>query len=125
MTTLHAQRIISQDFPEGVRSWINRLIIPLNQFMTSVSALLNHGLTFESHMNAEIKIIRVTSADRPTLSYRLKSKPIGLIVLRCHEELKFPISLDWVTTESGIKIRNIFGLEPLKTYTITLLILGR
>src|SRR4051812_16782122 len=108
MTTLNARRIISQDFPQDVRSWINFLIIPLNQFMTQVCGLLNKGLSFEANMNAEIKTIRITSTDRPTISSQLKTKPIGLIVLRCDEELKSPIALDWVTTEGGIKIRNIF-----------------
>jgi len=124
MITPIPKRILSQDFPDEVRSWIQTLLIPINQFMTSVSQLLNHGLTFQNHFNAEIKTIQVRQGDTPVLSCNLKSKPIGILVLAVHEELKNQVGIDWLMVESGIKIRNIFGLEQGKFYSIKLLILG-
>ena len=124
MMTPNAVRLMSQDFPENVRVSIQRLITPVNQFMTHVTTVLNKGLTFKDHMNAEIKTIRLTREDRPTISHSLKSRPIGVIILSSQEEVTTPLFVDWINIEGGIKIRRIVGLEPKKTYTLTLLILG-
>lgn len=124
MIAPNIRRIMSQDFPDDVRAWINSLLIPLNQFMTSISVLLNKGLTFQNHFNAEIKIIRVASTDQPMIPLQLKSKPIGVLVLRSEEETRAPIFIDWVNAEGGIKIRHVLGGEFGKFYTLTLLIIG-
>ena len=102
------KRILSQDFPEDVRSWIHNLIIPINQFMTNTTTLLNKGLTFQDHMNAEIKTIRLSSTDQPILAHRLKSKPIGVLVIRSEEEITAPLCVDWTNTEGGCTISD-FG----------------
>jgi hypothetical protein len=119
-----AARIMSQDFPEDVRAWIHHLIVPMNQFMTNVTTVLNKGLTFKDHMNSEIKTIRIAFGDQPTISYQLKSRPVGMVVIRSDEELKSPVFFDWENTQNGVRIRNVFGLEPKKVYTLTVLIIG-
>jgi|GEM_PF-1969387 len=117
-------RFLSQDFPGETQTWISRLIVPLNHFMTSVNTALNKGLTFRDHMNAEIKTITVTCADSLIVSCNLKSRPIGVLILHSEQELKSPLTLDWTGTEGGIKIRKVLGLENNKTYTLTLLVIG-
>jgi hypothetical protein len=117
-------RFLTQDFPTETRAWLPRLLGPLNHFMTSVSSLLNNGLTFKDHMNSEIKTITVSSKDSPTVSCNLRSKPIGALVIHSDQELASPLSIDWKASEGGIKIRKILGLEENKAYELTILIIG-
>jgi len=112
-------RFLTQDFPTETRAWLPRLLGPLNHFMTSVSSLLNNGLTFKDHMNSEIKTITVS-----TVSCNLRSKPIGALVIHSDQELASPLSIDWKASEGGIKIRKILGLEENKAYELTILIIG-
>ena len=115
-------RILSQDFPGDVRTWINSLLIPLNQFMTGVSAILNKGITFRDHMNAEIKTVQVSSTELPTILHRHKNKPVGVLVIGSKEPLNSPVSVDWESVDGGIRLRRVFGLD--QPHTLTFLIIG-
>lgn len=121
-------RLTLEDFPSE-KSWIGKLISPLNGFMTALVSALNNGLTFSENLSSVVRTIAVpagTTAYPLYFSWALKSKPIGLWVVSAYETLgahtnfTAAISADWEFTTSGqVKINGFPGLPTGTSYYVT------
>lgn len=76
------QRLLAEDF-QSQRSWIDKLIYPINQFMSSVWNALNKGLTFKENISSDMKEISIKSTDLPyTFSHNIKGRVDSILVLK-------------------------------------------
>lgn len=111
------KRIIAEDFPDQ-KSWIAKLIWPLNTFMEGVVSALNKRLTFAENMNAQIKTIAVPGAQTMARVGFQSSigKPLAVFVASVVDRasparvVRAPVAVDWNYSEGNIFINNISGL---------------
>ena len=131
------RRLGVEDFPKDVKSWLGKLLAPLNSMFKTIYENLNHGLTFEENMIAQVKTLTFTklstypSSDSP-LKFKntMRVKPIGVIILAIKENVSNPsaltsaVAIDWSYGGEYVKINNITGLTNDTSYEITLLSIG-
>jgi hypothetical protein len=111
------KRIIAEDFPDQ-KSWIAKLIWPLNQFMESVVSSLNKRLTFSENFAAQIKTFAVSGAQNMTrVGFQSTiGKPLAVFVAAVTDGgsparvVRAPVHVDWSYSEGTIYINNVSGL---------------
>lgn len=123
-------RLALEDFPSE-KSWIGKLLSPLNSFMTAVVAAMSNGLTFSENLSAVVRTITVPagSATYPIyFTWTLKSKPVGLWVVSVYEvtashtTLTSAVSADWEYTSDGkVKINGFPSLPTGADYNVTII----
>lgn len=110
----------AEDFPQEYRSWIAKMIGPLNQFLSAVYSALNASLSVKDNLNAEVKSF--TFEGRPvTIATNLKSKPIGVLILKSNPAA--PVALEWSHSGKTVTVHNVEGL-PRKKFELTVLIIA-
>jgi hypothetical protein len=129
------KRLVTEDY-EDQRSWIEKLLQPLNQFMESVTASLNRSLTFNENLDAQITTVEVTTNASSVVSetyfkVTTRNRPIGVTVVDVRETVSglnssiagavFPV-WDFVPESKQIRLKTIYGLGASKKYTLTLAI---
>lgn len=126
-------RLVIEDFPSE-KSWIGKLIQPLNTFMTEIIQGLNRGLTFSENMFSQIITVKAIGAASfaPVYFKSTIGRPIGIVVLKYVDAANTPttnttaIGLDWsydFATEL-VTLNAVPGLVNGITYNITLLSIG-
>lgn len=126
------KRLITEDFKDQ-KSWIGKLLQPLNQFLETVNASLDHGLTFEDNIASEIKTLTFrndTGVFPLKFLSKLGKKPKGLWVINAVDLEDAPSTLttavyaDWGYNQDGqIQINNFSGLTSARNYAITLIVI--
>lgn len=96
------KQFVLEDF-QGQKSWIDRLLYPLNTFMRGVYSALNKNLTFSENFKAEIRVITIKNTDLPyTFSHKLSGRALTV----------FPVKAYWDTARnSGSPIHLTSGLN--------------
>lgn len=119
-----------EDYPDE-KTWIGKLIDPLNSFMSSVITNLNKGLTIGENVNGFIKTFDVTGGAFPvSIPNSLKSRPIAVIIGSIYNKqtpaatIGTGITIEWEFASSTLKIKNISGLTTGTKYTVTVIVLG-
>lgn len=119
-------RFLREDFQEV--SWIEKLLQPLNQFMTLVYSALNANLTLGENMRAQIKELSITtdgSGDATaSFAWGLTSIPTDLWVSRVVSVGTAPtaaVSVDWSYDGQAINITQFHGLASSSTYRIRMI----
>ena len=126
-------RLVMEDFPSE-KSWIAKLLNPLNTFMTEMISALNRNLTFSENMFSQIITVKAIGAASfaPVYFKSTIGRPIGMLVIKQLDAASNPttnsaaIGLDWsydFSTEL-VTINAIPGLVNGITYNITLLSIG-
>ena len=130
-------RIVREDLPSEVQSWIDKLINPLNSFMLTIRNGLNKGLTVNDNLGGAVKTVTVRggavefaySTSRPPKAVILGSwrntttstwTPTSGVVDAV--TVTSGITLSWYYTEGKISC-TFYGLSSTDTYEVTLLIL--
>lgn len=125
------KRLLAEDYPAEQKSWIARLLSPLNDFMTQVTSALNNQLTVSENMAAEYKEIQFTVRATPALTYPLFFKTkfnLKPIVVRCDgarevsgapQPIGQAVWADWQFVNGQVQITNLTGLTVGKTYRVT------
>lgn len=111
-------RLITEDFGDQ-KKWIARLLQPLNQFMESIYAALNRGLTIKENMSGDIIITEVDGTFPVKLAWSLKSKPIAVNVgdIQRSDGGTFSLSgapgIRWSYNQNGqLQIDQVTGITP-------------
>lgn len=125
------KRIVVEDFPDQ-KSWIGKLLLPLNQALQSISKSLTKGLTFEDNFKAQIKTLDfVKAADSFPLYFACTvAGPQGVLILKAvpvtgsaSPTIASAVWADWESTEDGrIKVTNLTGLTDGTRYKVTFLV---
>lgn len=134
-----SKKVLREDLKDAP-GWIDRLLSPLNSFMESIYYALDKNLTYTENLACNVKTIEFTTlptyGSLPVLdnwqvqkfTHSLKSKPFGVSLERVQEKsntyavITNPVSLDWNEANGVISINYVTGLEPSKTYILTLLV---
>lgn len=125
------KRLLAEDFPADQKSWISRLLAPLNDFMTQVTGALNNQLTVRENMAAEHREIEFLVRATPALTYPLffktkfNLKPVVVTCVGAREVAGAPqpigqaVFADWEYANGQVSITNLTGLTVGKTYRVT------
>lgn len=99
------QRLVVEDFP-GQKDWIQKLLFPINRFVTEVVAILNGGIEFEKNITGverDLDFVYHTTALPVGFKWTLAAKPSSLSVLQMTENGSSIIGLvSWAYTADGL-----------------------
>lgn len=139
-------RFSLEDFPDQ-KEWIDKLFSPLNDFMTQVTGALNLNITHKENILAQVGTIKVStkasytagSGSNPQyaelqspgqLKITMKVKPVGLVIWNVQEiatnptTLHYGVTADWSYSNGELSIAAVSGLEPAKSYNLTVAVYG-
>ena len=122
------RRLVLEDFPSEVRSWLTKLIQPLNQFTGEVIAALSGGLTIGDNLKAKKYDLTIAASQAYPikLSYTLNEKPTSVSVAYCMEDTGTPTtptvaySVWWTYSNNELSVTMI-GLDAAKRYKVIVL----
>lgn len=110
-------KILAEDFPDQ-KSWIPKLLLPLNGFFEDVISALNKNLTFKENMAGDILTATADGVYPIDLKWTNRAKPIAAWIGQCreisgtHTTITTALYLDWEMTPGGaFRINNIAGLS--------------
>jgi hypothetical protein len=116
-----------EELPSEIRSWINKLVEPLNSFMLSVRSGLNKGLTINDNMSGAIKTADVAN-NVATLKYTSTRKPVAILLGKWTNtsdstwEPTTGIAIDWSIGSGDVLTVQFYGLNTADKYTVNLVI---
>lgn len=124
-------RLVTEDFADQ-KSWIGKLLQPVNQFMESVFAALNQGLTIKDNTTGDILTAELDGTLPLKLSWSGKSKPTVVLVGDIYRSdgstvtLTAAVGIKWSFNQSGqLQIDTVLGLPVAASasvkYKITLI----
>jgi hypothetical protein len=131
------RNILREDLKEAP-SWIEKLINPLNSFMSIVYETLNKNITFKDNITSTIKELSfktlstyesASSWETLKFSSGLKNRAIGCMILQIYEDSNtyIPITnavhVDWLDLNGIITIQFISGLTDSTDYIVRFLII--
>lgn len=124
------KRLLAEDFKEA-GTWIGKLLYILNLFMGSVYSSLNHGITFQDNVLAQLKTLTIKGRS-PTVQFpwSYSSAPIGVLILATQDTTSSPqtvttaVTCAWSYSAGTVSIDNITGLDTARQYSVTFLVLG-
>lgn len=114
-------RLLKEDFRD--QSWIDKLLLPLNQFFSSVYSALNRNLTIPDNMRGDVKTLTFTSdgSGNATASFawNLSVAPTDLWVTRIISGVPTgAIQPTWTYDGRSINISSFTGLDDNTKYII-------
>lgn len=119
------KRLMREDYPDQ-RSWIERLISPLNTFMETVSAAMDRNLTVSDNLDCQVITVTVSTGDSTLFSAKTRARPNGLLVWKVvtlsGSDPTAAVMPVWtyVASTNSIKITSWLGLAASSKYQITL-----
>lgn len=117
------KRIIVEEFPVEVRSWLKKLIEPLNRFLEQVYYALVNGLTVKDNLKAQVNTVTLdAAATTAKLSWNLNERPTAVFVANISDEtgaVVSPYSMSWVFNNGQVEL-TLNGLSANK-HTLTIL----
>lgn len=125
------KRLTTEDFKDQA-SWIGKLLLPLNDFMSTVSRALSKGLTFTDNFSAQVReLVHTESADAYPVKFlsTLPSRPVGLWVVRARDMATTPqtlaggVSADWDFKDGQVIINKFTGLTTGRKYDLCVIII--
>jgi len=134
-------RRISREDLSDAPAWIDKLLVPLNQFIEQVYLGLNKQLTFEDNFVAQYKTLafRTSAAygtapladnfDTISIGLTLGRKVRGILLIDLKVKgasqtvLTSPSGVDWIENNGQAQIRYITGLAPQTDYIFSVLII--
>lgn len=107
---------------EEARKWLPSLLLPLNQFLTQTSAILNNGVLFGDNILSQTKAITIApgSALPVSFKYSLTYRPAQLIVCKATKnDLPVILVLSWQILDTGmIELTNIIEVKANATMAV-------
>jgi hypothetical protein len=126
------KRLMAEDFYDQ-KSWIGKLLQPLNTFMEQVTLALNKRLTISDNLQAQLSKLTVTEG---TNEYYVKVTftdiPQGVFVSKVRDidskgyDTAVGVLWDYLHETQQVKITKVFGLKDSQKgkYELTLYIHG-
>jgi hypothetical protein len=123
------KKIDINDMPSEQRSWVGKLLEPLNQFMTQTSTALTNGLVLADNSRMVKISANIAASQVYPMEYNLKAlkeRPsmvlIGALRTTNGATISDAFSVTWAYND-GILSYTLLGLDAANTYEITLLAL--
>ena len=127
------KRLITEDFTSQ-KSWIDKLIQPLNQFFEGVSSALGKGLTFSDNFDGEIRTVEslAVNAYPIKLSWTRRNRPRAVWVVDWAKKggatpaISSAVQVQWSNgTDGTLQIDSIVGLvyaQPSDVFTVKIIV---
>lgn len=123
------KRLVVEDFPAEQRSWMPKLLDPLNVFMGEVAQAFTKGIVLSDNFRGVIIEFSVVANQTYPLNFNLsslKSRPnavfIGSIAATDETSLSSPFSVVW-SYDNGNLSYYFLGLDAAKQYSGKLIVL--
>jgi len=132
------KRILREDLPDAP-NWVERILLPINQFFEGVYNAFDRNITFTDNIAAQVHSFDFTTssaydgtaANFETIEFArtLNFKPVGLLLLQIIEDADnhTPIEgspyIDWLDINSTIEIYLIRGLKASTKYTARVMLI--
>lgn len=123
------QKILVSDFPDQ-KSWIPKLLGPINGLIEDVTDALNKNLTFNENMAAEVLTVSIDGTYPLDIRWPNRSYPTAAWIGQCrevsgsHTTITTALYLDWEMSSNRLfRINNIAGLSASVTtpFKVTIL----
>lgn len=117
------------DFPE-VGNWINKLLYPLQLFITEIRTALTNQLTFQDNVSCIVRQMPlqagVTDTDNTvTFPFGLNRQPVYMSIYVTRQDGTYEVlypQISWNYINSNIVVNGITGLTPGKLYNLNLVV---
>jgi hypothetical protein len=124
------RKLVVEDFGDQ-KSWIEKLLNPINDFVQTISTGLNKNLTFADNLNSGIREVLFLGGVEIVLKNPLPFIPAGILAIKLQEDSNVPniIAVNWSMywyydyNTGALKIR-FTGLTANRAYKATFLIIG-
>jgi len=129
----NVKRILKEQLPSDVQKWADQFLIPLNNAISQITNALGNQLTITDNMLGAVKIFTLKTSDFPyTFSHALNIRPKILFIGQIQDASSTPAIftvapvVQWQASSTGssIVIQTITGLDPAKSYNVTLVLLA-
>lgn len=117
------KKIAIEELPSSVRSWVVRLIEPINRFFEQTYFALAKGLTVSDNLKAQKFSLDIAANQTFPMSvtWNLNERPTMLVLAHIAESKDAVIgnhAMQWAFNNGTIEI-TISGLDSSKKYTAT------
>jgi hypothetical protein len=120
------KRFVTEEFPEAIRSWIGKLISPLNSFIEQVYQTLSKNMTLADNLKAQLYQVSITANQTYPVkqAYNLNERPTVVAIGQIHENptetSPLPVHcMTWVYSNGTLELTFI-GLDAAKAYKATI-----
>jgi hypothetical protein len=120
------KKIVIEEFPKEVRSWVGKLIDPINRFFEQTYFALSKGITTADNLKAQRfdLIIEVNQTFPMKVTWNLNERPTMLLIGQINEfngvSSVGTHSMEW-TIDSGNILITFSGLSSSKRYRATII----
>jgi len=115
---IKADRLIVEDYKEQ-KSWIGKLLSPINSFMESVVAALNRSLTLKENLAADMLTVQLDGTMPVKLAWTLKARPRAVSVGDVYRKdgasvtLTDAVGIKWSYNQQGqLQVDQVVGITP-------------
>ncbi len=122
------KRFQVEDFDNEQKSWIGKLLGPLNSYTEQVVQAVNQGLTLSDNLKAQVSDVNViVSQAYPIVqSYTLNEKPVSVHIAQVRaldgSIPTAPFSVHWVLGAQQNTLQlYLLGLDPTKAYSVRII----
>lgn len=123
------RRLSREDYPEAP-SWLDKLLFPLNSFLTSTYAALNNQLTINENMIGQTRTVTYVGGGAASFTWPFTTNPLGYQVINVTDSNGKNVILSsapWLNasfSQGQVTIQNVTGLTSGVTYLVTVYVIG-
>lgn len=120
------RRLVVEDYPNEVRSWLGKMIYILNPFLEQVYTALVGQLTYRDNLKAQVISLNILAGETDKLvRWDLNEKPTSVVLGQIlKKDLEHPtnqITLTWKYTQTGQIDIKFNGLDGSTEYIATII----
>jgi hypothetical protein len=120
------RRLVVEDYPKEVRTWLNSMIYILNPFLEQVYTALVNQLTYQDNLKAQVNRLNLMSGETDKLvRWGLNEQPtsviLGQILKSDGTHPTNQITMTWLYTQSGQLSIKFNGLDASTEYRATII----
>jgi len=120
-----SKKLILEDLPAEQRSWMKKVIEPLNRFLEQTYFALVNGLTIRDNLKAQISdsTVEINQVYPVKIAWTLNERPSAVLVALIQDDLGSAIpaySMTW-TIDSGVLKLTFNGLTATNKYNLKIL----
>lgn len=125
------QQIVPEDFEEDYQDSASIIAQSFNTYVDQLNEILSSNLTFSDNIRGLVRTFVLKGDGTVTFKYDLTDKPTGIWPISYYnvddieETITAGVSVQWSYDGAGnITIKRVGGLDPAKTYSVTIIVIA-